>query len=186
MGKTQENPVQKNLNLMDQDEVVVEIQSKEVGITKRCMTNKCRIRSPQIAEKITVPEKLHELEDLSDVLTWDSWNKYLSASERCDLRILLPQGQRNNCVIKSLLDGEIQRFGKNPVAEWGKSVCKEEESPVQILQKEENLKASQSQYLKNLRTYHHEYIDRVEGFKKIFESCNCDDEEFRMVLMKMK
>jgi len=158
-------------------------QEIAIGITKQCLSNKYKIKEPEIAETAVLPGDLFGLENLKDVLTMEAWTEHLTPSERRDLRSLLPEGQKNNTVVECLLSGENFNFG-NPALMWGASVCKGEQFPSALLQREREMKISQSQFFKDRITYRDTFLDTVEELEKLCESVDQNDKEFRRELMR--
>jgi hypothetical protein len=79
----------------------------------------------------------------------EAWKEHLTPTERCYLHSLLPEEQKNNTVVECLLNDQNFNVG-NPALMWGASVCKGEQFPSALLQREWELKFSQSQYFKDL------------------------------------
>ena len=67
-----------------------------VGISKHRLSNKNKIKEPEIAGTAVFPDDdtygLENLKDvlIKDVLTMDAWREYLSPKDICALRSLLP------------------------------------------------------------------------------------------------
>lgn len=154
----------------------------EIGITEHCKSNEYKIREPEIAETIKLPTEIFALQDLRNVLTVEAWREDLTERERSRLRAFLPEGQNNNNdVVESLLSGENFNFG-NPAIAWGASVCKEEQCPEVLLQKERDLKQSQSQYFKDMRAYYYAFIASIHELSQLCDSCSMNDARFRKAL----
>ncbi|MCL7052143.1 hypothetical protein MKW94_027664 [Papaver nudicaule] len=75
-----------------------------------------------LADVVTIPEEILELEDMSDVLSYEVWETHLSDSERNSLSKFLPQGIDVDLLVQGLLSGENLHFG-NPFL----SCCKNPE-----------------------------------------------------------
>ena len=124
-----------------------------IGITKQCLSNKNKLRKPKIAETLALPGDFLLLDDLTNVLNKETWIEHLTPAERSELCALLPDLEESDktSIVESLFNGFNFNFG-NPTMKWGESVCKGEQRPDALLQKEEELKCSQSQYYKDLKT----------------------------------
>lgn len=158
----------------------------EIGITKHCVSNKCKIQEAQIAETIKLPREIFALQDLRNVLTVEAWREDLTEREKSRLRAFLPEGQSNNDdVVESLLSGENFNFG-NPAITWGASVCKEEQCPEALLRRERNLKQSQSQYFEDMKTYYHARRGTVDELHELCESCGMNNPKFQKKLKQWR
>jgi hypothetical protein len=144
-----------------------------IGITKQCLSNKNKLRKPKIAETLALPGDILLLDDLTNVLNKETWIEHLTPAERSELCALLPDLEEpdKTSIVESLFNGENLNFG-NPAMKWGESVCKGEQRPDALLQKEEELRRSQSQYYKDLKTYRDTLLDSLEELKQLCESCN--------------
>lgn len=149
-------------------------ESVLIGITTHCMSGKYKIKRPTIADTTSLPAEILGLNDLRGVLTLEAWGM-LSGEERKSLVGLLPGGQSG--AVEPLLKGDNIFFG-NPIIQWGSSVCRGQEHPEALLLKEFELKLRQSEYFKELKSYHAEYIVLGEDFKGLYESCNEDKAKF--------
>ena len=149
-----------------------------VGITKHCLSNKSKIKEPEIAETAVLPDDIYGLENLTDVLTMEAWKECLSPTDRCVLRSFLPEGHQNDTVVESLLRGDNFKFG-NPALKWGTSICRGEQFPNALLQREQELKSSQSQCYEYLENYRDTLVDTLEELKQLYESCDDNDTNFR-------
>ena len=141
------------------------------------------MKRPEIAGTAVLPLDIYGLDNLKDVLTMEAWQEYLSPTDRFSLRSLLPEGQQNNIVVESLLSGDNFKFG-NSALKWGASVCRGEQVPNALLQREQELKSSQSQYYEYLENYRDTLVDTLEELKQLYESCDDNDTKFRMKLKK--
>ncbi|GLJ18080.1 hypothetical protein SUGI_0319140 [Cryptomeria japonica] len=137
--------------------------AQEIGLTQRCLSNNSsRIGEPQICQRFAVPSEIFDLADLSEILTTDSWNDCLSPADRCYLHSFLPQQDKSDCLVESLLRGKLVRFGKNCVGEWGEKVCMGQQSPDFLVHRENKIRHYRSKYLKGLTNYHETMIVKLE------------------------
>ncbi|GAY65060.1 hypothetical protein CUMW_238320 [Citrus unshiu] len=66
-----------------------------------------------LADAFSVPQEIFELENLTEVLSYEVWQTQLSEEERNYLKQFLPSSQNAEQVVEALLTGENFHFGKN-------------------------------------------------------------------------
>ncbi|GLJ34326.1 hypothetical protein SUGI_0690250 [Cryptomeria japonica] len=180
LNSCEENPKE------GKDSIAIDV-SQAVGISKKLMNNMCRIRNPEIAQDITVPSDISDLNELLPTLMVQAWNQELTPAERHILGYLLPEGHRNDSAVMSIFCGGTSRFGIDRAGMWCKSVCEGKENPDAVLERERELKIFQSQYFKHLEEYHEGFIAKAEWFKRLWsDTCNRDEQMFSELLEKYK
>ncbi|XP_010524235.1 PREDICTED: uncharacterized protein LOC104802362 isoform X2 [Tarenaya hassleriana] len=146
---------------------------EQVGISLRHLrqfVNPVPRRQNFLADVCLVPEEFFELENMSEVLSYEVWQSLLSEGERSYLQQFLPKGVDVEQVVQALLDGDNFHFG-NPFLDWGTAVCSGEFHPDGILSQEERIRADKRQYYSELQKYHYQIIDYLQELKEKWESC---------------
>ncbi|KAL9162793.1 hypothetical protein ABFS82_06G000900 [Erythranthe guttata] len=123
-----------------------------------------------LADVFPVPQEIFELENLSKVLSYEVWQRYLSDNERSFLSQFLPKGSESDTIVRDLLAGDSFHFG-NPFVKWGASICVGELHPDNILQEEVSLKAGKKAYCSDLHKYHNDMIMNLQTWKEKWASC---------------
>ncbi|KDO45992.1 hypothetical protein CISIN_1g002232mg [Citrus sinensis] len=70
-----------------------------------------------LADAFSVPQEIFELENLTEVLSYEVWQTQLSEEERNYLKQFLPSAQNAEQVVEALLAGENFHFG-SPFLKW--------------------------------------------------------------------
>ncbi|KAL3631010.1 hypothetical protein CASFOL_023994 [Castilleja foliolosa] len=123
-----------------------------------------------LADVFSVPQEIFELENLSDVLSYEVWQTHLSDSERHFLSHFLPKAPEPDRNVRDLLAGDSFHFG-NPCVKWGASLCSGELHPDNIIREEKSLKAGKKAYFSDLQKYHSGMIENLQTWKEKWASC---------------
>ncbi|KAJ0053423.1 hypothetical protein Pint_02510 [Pistacia integerrima] len=157
-----------------------------------------------LADVFSIPQDIFELENLSEVLSYEVWQTQLSEDERKFLMQFLPSGQNAEHVVQALLSGDNIDFG-NPFLKWqlfnflsipfltalctyrfgvaaalfslGASLCSGNLHPDAVLHQERCLKADKKAYYSELQKYHDDIIEYLQKLKDNWESCKDPEEE---------
>ncbi|KAJ4850419.1 hypothetical protein Tsubulata_043244 [Turnera subulata] len=127
-----------------------------------------------LADVLTVPPEVFELDNLGDVLPYEVWQTHLSEKEKKSLIQFIPEGQDTEEVIRSLLSGDNFHFG-NPLLKWqscsrSASLCLGNLHPDSVLHRERCLKSQEKAYYSELQTYHKGMIQYLQKLKDAWES----------------
>ncbi|KAK1361279.1 putative nuclear factor related to kappa-B-binding protein [Heracleum sosnowskyi] len=117
-----------------------------------------------LADVVNVPEETFDLENLTDVLSYEVWQTHLSEKERNLLTQFLPEGTEAQQVVQELLGGDNFHFG-NPLVKWSASLCSGDLHPDAVLKKERLLKANKKAYYSELQNYHYDMIRDLQILK---------------------
>ncbi|GAV82808.1 hypothetical protein CFOL_v3_26259, partial [Cephalotus follicularis] len=133
-----------------------------------------------IADVLSIPEEIFELDNLTEVISYEVWQTHLSENERNNLMRFLPRGKDAEHVVQALLDGDNFHFG-NPFFKWqvntGASLCSGNLHPDRVLHQEQGLKADKEAYYSELQNYHNDVIEYLQKLKKRWESCKDPEKE---------
>ncbi|GFQ01125.1 nuclear factor related to kappa-b-binding protein [Phtheirospermum japonicum] len=148
---------------------------EQIGITQRHLISFLEPGPPgpsTLADVFSVPQEIFELENLSDVLSYEVWQSHLSDSERRFLSQFLPKAPEPDKNVRDLLAGDNFHFG-NPCVKWqvGASLCYGELHPDNILHEEKSLKAGKKAYYSDLQKYHSGMIENLQTWKEKWASC---------------
>ncbi|KAI3457768.1 hypothetical protein Pfo_014431 [Paulownia fortunei] len=145
---------------------------EQIGITRRHLNP--FIESGRghnvLADVFSVPEEIFELENLSEVLSYEVWQSHLSDNERSFLSQFLPKEPEPDTIVRDLLAGDNFHFG-NPYVKWGASLCFGEFHPDNVLHEEQSLKASKKAYYSDLQKYHNDMIENLQMWKEKWAGC---------------
>lgn len=117
-----------------------------------------------LADVVNVPQETFDLENLSDVLSYEVWQTCLSEKERNLLTQFLPKGTEAQQVVQELLEGDNFHFG-NPLMKWSASLCSGNLHPDAVLKKERLLKSNKKAYYSELQNYHNDMIRDLQILK---------------------
>ncbi|CAK7348125.1 unnamed protein product [Dovyalis caffra] len=129
-----------------------------------------------LADVFAVPREVFELQNLAEVLSYESWQTHLSENERNFLRQFLPTGLGAEEVVEALLSGDNFHFG-NPSLRWGASLCSGDLHPDVVLYQEQRLKADKKAYYSELQDYHNDMITYLQKLKDTWESSKDPEKE---------
>ncbi|KAH6766549.1 hypothetical protein C2S52_017532 [Perilla frutescens var. hirtella] len=122
-----------------------------------------------LADVFPVPPEIFELDNLSEVLSYEVWQSHLSDNERSFLSQFLPKEVEPDKIVQDLLSGDNFHFG-NPFKKWSASLCLGELHPDNVLHEEQSLKASKKAYYSFLEKYHNDMIDNLQMWKEKWSS----------------
>ncbi|GAU21289.1 hypothetical protein TSUD_286990 [Trifolium subterraneum] len=104
----------------DNNRKIVVAKREQIGISWRQMkpfVNYVSKDHKVLADVFTVPEEIFDLDNLSEVLSYEVWTTHLSENERNLLMNFLPQGIEPHQAVEDLLAGTDFHFG-NPFLNW--------------------------------------------------------------------
>ncbi|XP_042502073.1 uncharacterized protein LOC122079562 [Macadamia integrifolia] len=126
-------------------------------------------RYTPLADVLSLPQEIFELENLTRVLSYEVWEMNLSETERNFLTQFLPQGMDQEQVLPALLKGENFHFG-NPFLKWGASLCSGNLHPDAVLHQEHCFKANKRAYYLELQNYHDNILENLLNLKERWAS----------------
>ncbi|KAL2529317.1 hypothetical protein Fot_21918 [Forsythia ovata] len=146
---------------------------EQIGIAQRHLIPFMEAGAPGhnlLADVISVPQEIFELENLSEVLSYKVWQNHLSEDERSLLSQFLPKGAEPDNIVQDLLAGVNFHFG-NPFKKWGSSLCLGKLHPDNIIHEEQSLKTSKKAYYSDLQNYHDDMIGNLRTWKEKLATC---------------
>ncbi|XP_027359523.1 uncharacterized protein LOC113868150 isoform X2 [Abrus precatorius] len=138
-----------------------------------------------LADVFTVPQEIFDLDNLSEVLSYEVWKTHLSENERNILMDFLPSGFEPHQVVEELLDGANYHFG-NPFLKWGASLCLGDLHPDVIVDREQHLKSEKRAYYSQLHNYHNDMIGFLSKLKERWQSCKDPEKEIVQKIWRSK
>ncbi|XP_073260549.1 uncharacterized protein [Populus alba] len=129
-----------------------------------------------LADVFAVPREIFELQNLAEVLSYETWQNHLSEDERNLLMQFLPTGLGTEEVVEALLAGDNFHFG-NPLLRWGASLCSGNLHPDVVLSQEQHLKADKKAFYSKLQDYHIDMITYLQKLKDTWESSKDPENE---------
>ncbi|KAH8489383.1 hypothetical protein H0E87_024846 [Populus deltoides] len=129
-----------------------------------------------LADVFAVPREIFELQNLAEVLSYETWQNHLSEDERNFLKQFLPTGLGTEEVVEALLAGDNFHFG-NPLLRWGASLCSGNLHPDVVLCQEQHLKADKKAFYSKLQDYHIDMITYLQKLKDTWESSKDPEKE---------
>ncbi|KAL9384863.1 hypothetical protein Peur_021873 [Populus x canadensis] len=129
-----------------------------------------------LADVFDVPREIFELQNLAEVLSYETWQNHLSEDERNFLKQFLPTGLGTEEVVEALLAGDNFHFG-NPLLRWGASLCSGNLHPDVVLCQEQHLKADKKAFYSKLQDYHIDMITCLQKLKDMWESSKDPEKE---------
>ncbi|XP_022750426.1 uncharacterized protein LOC111299478 [Durio zibethinus] len=138
-----------------------------------------------LADVLTLPREIFDLENLTGVLSYEVWQTHLSENERNLLVQFLPTGTDKEQVLQALLAGDNFHFG-NPFLKWGTSLCSGDLFPDVAIQEEQCLKAKKKAYYSDLQDYHNDIVDYLQKLKEKWESCKDPEQEIVQKLWRSR
>ncbi|KAJ8493828.1 hypothetical protein OPV22_015549 [Ensete ventricosum] len=134
-----------------------------------------------IADVVSVPCEIFDLDNLSEMLTYEVWATCLSEPERKLLSQFLPSEMDTEHVVRSLLKGENHHFG-NPYLKWSSSLCAGNLHPDNVLHLEKQFKCNKRAYYHEINKYHSGMLEVLKNWRERWLSCkdpeNLWSEEF--------
>ncbi|XP_014511574.1 protein PFC0760c isoform X2 [Vigna radiata var. radiata] len=138
-----------------------------------------------VADVLTVPQEIFDLDNLSDVLSYEVWMTHLSENERNLLMNFLPRGFEPHQLVEDLLAGINFNFG-NPFTKWGASLCLGDLHPDMIVYREQHLKSLKIEYYSHIHNYHNDMIGFLSNMKKSWQSCKDPEKEIVQKIWRSK
>ncbi|XP_022774189.1 uncharacterized protein LOC111316504 [Durio zibethinus] len=138
-----------------------------------------------LADVLTLPHEIFDLENLAEVLSYEVWQTHLSENERNLLMQFLPTGTDKEQILPALLAGDNFHFG-NPFLKWSKSLCSGHLHPDTVIQEEQHLKAEKKAYYSELQDYHNDIIEYLQKLKEKWESCKDPEQEIVQKLWRSR
>ncbi|XP_039008281.1 uncharacterized protein LOC120136256 [Hibiscus syriacus] len=138
-----------------------------------------------LADVLTLCPEIFELEDLTEVLSYEVWQTHLSENERNFLMQFLPSGIDKERVLQALFSGDNFHFG-NHFLKWGTSLCLGHLHPDTVIQEEQRLKAENKSYYSELQEYHNDMIEYLQKLKEKWESSKDPEKEILQKLWRSK
>ncbi|XWS43940.1 hypothetical protein CRYUN_Cryun15aG0001500 [Craigia yunnanensis] len=138
-----------------------------------------------LADVLTLPHEIFDLENLTEVLSYEVWQTHLSENERNLLMQFLPTGTDKEQVLQALLAGVNFHFG-NAFLKWGTSLCSGHLHPDAVIQEEQHLKAEKKAYYSELQAYHNDIIEYLQKLKEKWESSKDPEQEIVQKLWRSR
>ncbi|KAK7364754.1 hypothetical protein VNO80_13496 [Phaseolus coccineus] len=138
-----------------------------------------------VADVLTVPQEIFDLDNLSDVLSYEVWKTHLSENERNLLMNFLPGDFEPHQLVEDLLAGINFNFG-NPFSKWGASLCLGDLHPDMIVYREQHLKSEKKEYYSHIHNYHNDMIGFLSKLKKSWQSCKDPEKEIVQKIWRSK
>lgn len=121
----------------------------------------------KLADVLTVPTEVFQLNDLTGILSYEVWQSLLTEKERGYLSQFLPRGVDPDQVVQALLGADNFHFG-NPFLKWGAKLCSGDLHPDAIVHHEKSFKTNKKEYYSELQQYHD---DMIWNLQKLKERC---------------
>ncbi|KAK8664112.1 hypothetical protein V6N13_083914 [Hibiscus sabdariffa] len=163
----------------DGNQKKVVAKREQIGLSRRHVkpfTDSTIHYNRVLADVLTLPSEIFDLENLTEVLSYEVWQTLLSENERNLLMQFLPTGTDKEHVLQALLAGDSFHFG-NPFLKWGSLVCSGHLHPDAVIQEEQRLKTEKKAYYSELQDYHNDIIDYLQKLKVKWESCKDPEQE---------
>ncbi|KAH1206594.1 hypothetical protein GmHk_16G046998 [Glycine max] len=187
--------VQNDLNMRphisvewDDNHKKVVAKREQIGISWRQMKpfiNSVSNDHKILADVFSVPHEIFDLDNLSEVLSFEVWKTHLSENERNLLMNFLPCGFEPHQVVEELLAGINFNFG-NPFSKWGASLCLGGLHPDMIVDQEQHLKTERREYHSHIHNYHNDMIGFLSKLKKSWQSCKDPEKEIAQKIWRSK
>ncbi|KAE9619776.1 putative nuclear factor related to kappa-B-binding protein [Lupinus albus] len=179
-------PVQNDLSMKshvavewDANQKTVVAKREQIGISWRHMKPFASSASKDhnvLADVFTIPEEIFDLDNLSEVLSYEVWKTHLSENERNLLMHFLPSAFEPHQTVEELLSGNNFHCG-NPFSKWGASLCLGDLHPDVIVDREQHLKSEKRAYYSQLHNYHKDMIGFLTKLKNRWQSCKYPEKE---------
>ncbi|GMI93946.1 hypothetical protein like AT5G13950 [Hibiscus trionum] len=163
----------------DENQKKVVAKRDQIGLSQRHVkpfTDSTKHYNSALADVLTLPNEIFDLDNLTEVLSYEVWQTLLSENERNLLMQFLPTGTDKEHVLQALLAGDSFHFG-TPFLKWGSLVCSGHLHPDAVIQEEQRLKAEKKAYYSELQDYHNDIIDYLQKLKVKWESCKDPEQE---------
>ncbi|GAB4847374.1 hypothetical protein Ancab_026432 [Ancistrocladus abbreviatus] len=207
--KKNSRSLQYNVNLnphvslkWDENERRVIPRGEQIGISWRQLTSFASIPHDKtiLADVLAIPKDVFQLDDLTEILSYDVWESLLTEQERNYLMQFLPGGIEAEQVVQSLLEGENFHFG-NPFLQcvsfvmllllilwaWGLSHYWELLfvlvifTPMWFVIMNGPLRATKKAYCSELQKYHDNMIETLQRLKERCARSKDPESEFLMM-----
>nr|KYP51159.1 Nuclear factor connected with kappa-B-binding protein [Cajanus cajan] len=186
--------VQNDLNMRshisvewDGNQKRVVAKREQIGISRRQMKPFINVVSNDhkvLADVITVPQEIFDLDNLSEVLSYEVWKTHLSENERNLLMNFLPSGSEPHQVVEELLAGINYSFG-NPFLKW-QDIFPCDLHPDTIVDRERRLKSEKKEYYSYIHNYHNDMIGFLSKLKNKWQSCKDPEKEIVQKIWRSK
>ncbi|KAJ1388804.1 Nuclear factor connected with kappa-B-binding protein [Sesbania bispinosa] len=163
-------------------------KQEQIGISWRQMKPFVNFVSSDhkvLTDVFTMPQEIFDLDNLSDVLSYEVWKTHLSESERNLLMHFLPSGLEPHQAVEELLAGSNLHFG-NPFLKWGASLCLGDLHPDMIIDREQHLNSEKRAHYSYLHNYHNDMIGFLSKLKERWQSCKDPEKEIVQKLWRSK
>ncbi|KAK9725427.1 hypothetical protein RND81_05G142600 [Saponaria officinalis] len=158
----------------DDNAKVVVAKEDQIGLSSRHLAQFGLVSSAKLADVVVVPKEVFQLNDLTEVLTFENWQSLITEKDRIFLTQFLPRGFEPDEIVQALLGCENFHFG-NPFLKWSSSLCSGGLHPDAIVQSEKSFKADKKAYYSELQQYHDTMVGSLQKLK---ERCgNSEDPE---------
>ncbi|CAL0299264.1 unnamed protein product [Lupinus luteus] len=188
-------PVQNDLSMKshvavewDANQKRVVAKREQIGISWRHMKPFVSSVSKDhnvLADVFTIPEEIFDLDNLSEVLSYEVWKTHLSENERNLLMNFLPSTFEPHQTAEELLSGNNFHCG-NPFSKWGASLCLGDLHPDVIVDREKHLKSEKRAYYSQLHNYHKDMIGFLTKLKNRWQSCKYPEKEIAHKMWRSK
>ncbi|KAK7271071.1 hypothetical protein RJT34_26677 [Clitoria ternatea] len=138
-----------------------------------------------LADVFTVPQQIFDLDNLSEVLSYEVWKTHLSQNERDFLIHFLPSGFEPHQIVEELLAGINFHFG-NPFLKWATSLCSGNLHPDMIVDQEQHLRYEKRAYYSQLHNYHNDMVGFLSELKERWQSCKDPEKEIVQKMWRSK
>ncbi|XP_019427423.1 PREDICTED: uncharacterized protein LOC109335725 isoform X3 [Lupinus angustifolius] len=188
-------PVQNDLSMKshvavewDANQKKVVAKREQIGISWRHMKPYVSSVSKDhnvLADVFTIPEEIFDLDNLSEVLSYEVWKTHLSENERNLLMHFLPSAFEPHQTVEDLLSGNNFQCG-NPFSKWGDSLCLGDLHPDVIVDREQHLKSEKRAYYSQLHNYHKDMIGFLTKLKNRWQGCKYPEKEIAHKMWRSK
>ncbi|RAL47998.1 hypothetical protein DM860_016199 [Cuscuta australis] len=138
-----------------------------------------------LADVVTVPQEIFDLDNLAEVLSHEVWQTCLSDNERSLLIKFLPRGTDAPRLVHDLLGGDNFHFG-NPFLQWSRFLCSGNLHPDGIIRHHQSIKSHKKAYYMELQNYHVNMIENLKTWRDKWVSCRNFDEQIVKILRRSK
>ncbi|XXG49672.1 hypothetical protein AAC387_Pa02g3784 [Persea americana] len=150
-------------------------KKEQIGITWRDITpfiGSVPQSHMDLADVFPIPQEIFELENLTEVLSYEVWRRHLSENERKVLVQFLPKDREIDVdqTVQSLLMGDNLHFG-NPFLIWGAALCSGYLHPDAVLHRERWFRTNKRTYYAELQTYHKDILENLQELKDKWRGC---------------
>ncbi|KAF6134008.1 hypothetical protein GIB67_038299 [Kingdonia uniflora] len=108
----------------------------------------------ELADVLSIPKNLFELEDISGVLSHEVWQENLSETDRYLLTQFLPK-----------------EVDATEAVQEGASLCSGNLHPDDVVCREKSFKTNMKVYYSELQSYHNGMLEKLRRMKELWETC---------------